>query len=124
MKSYVCPHCQQQVNVDDSVTAPTLMCSACWQEFDAATSQTQGVPAVVTLPEKLPFFKSGRKQILRAKVQELNADGELSEIDENVLEETAILLGLTKEDLEEIEKEGFFKEFEEQDRAHLVLHRP
>jgi hypothetical protein len=64
------------------------------------------------LPEKLPFFKSGRKQIVRDKLQELVADGHLSDSDESVLAETAVLLGLSQDDVETIEKDAFFKEFD------------
>jgi len=73
-KSFICPHCQQEVTVAES-------------------SATEVVPQV-TVPEKVPFFKSGKRKILKGKLRELNADGNLSETDERVLEETAIVLGL------------------------------
>jgi hypothetical protein len=111
-KTYVCSHCQQEVNVDESFTAPTLICSSCWQEFAAPKTGANEPAPQIALPEKLPFFKSGRKQILRDKLQEVIADGELSDADDRLLGKTAELLGLNQDDVEEMEKDAFFREFD------------
>jgi hypothetical protein len=111
-KAYECPNCHQSVTVDESFKAPTLVCSGCWQEFNPANEEVGPPVEEIVLPSKLPFFKSGRKNILSEKLHELNATGELSSKDEKRLEEAALRLGLTKVDLEDIEKDEFFKEFE------------
>ena len=111
-KTYECPQCHQSVSVDESFNSPTLICSGCWQEFNPSSEQVATAVQEIVLPDKLPFFKAGKKHILRDKLHELNASGELSPMDENRLEETALRLGLTRQDLEDIAKEEFFKEFE------------
>jgi hypothetical protein len=104
---YTCPHCSRECSVAETLTGQNLLCPHCSQEFfatlpDAGTS--------IVLPEKLPFLKSGRRRILEERLQELVADGELSDHDEQTLRKTAILLGLEESDLNELGKNAFLKE--------------
>jgi len=104
---YTCPHCSQECSVEQSLTGQNVVCPHCSQEFFAAApDETQ-----VIAPEKLPFFKSGRKKLLQEKLQALVADGEMSEQDEHELNKAAILFGLKESDLSDLTKEAFFKEF-------------
>ncbi len=107
--SYTCPHCSQECSVEDYLTGSDVVCPHCSQAFFATPPVNN---AQVILPEKLPFFKAGRKKILEEKMHELVADGEMSKEDEQNLTKAAILLGLGKSDLGEIAKENFFKEFQ------------
>src|SRR5258706_7110425 len=106
--NYTCPLCSQECSIPETLTGQNVVCPHCSQEFFATLpdSSTQ-----IILPEKLPFFKSGRRKILEERLKELVADGELSEQDEQTLHKTAILLGLEQSDLDELEKRGFLNEF-------------
>jgi hypothetical protein len=92
----------------------------CAQEFFATPPEQTPAAEVPTgetrthsaLPEKLPFFKSGRRKILEARLAELVADGELDKSDEKDLTYLAAQLGLESSDLSKIQKEKFLKEFE------------
>ncbi len=106
--NYTCPNCSQECAVAESLTGQDVVCPHCSKEFFATPPDNN---AQVIVPEKLPFFKSGRRKILEQRMEELVADGELSESDDDVLNKTAILLGLKHEDVEEMEKSGFLKEF-------------
>ena len=112
--SYVCPHCKHEVDVGESFSGATLVCGECWQEFDVSTSHapTGEIHPKITLPEKLPFFKSGRKLILRDKLHELFAAGAFSELEQSAVEEAVALLGLTREDVAAIARDAFAKEFD------------
>jgi len=92
----------------ESLTGQNLLCPHCAQEFFATLPDTN---SQIILPEKLPFFKFGRKKILTEKLQELIADGELSEQDDQTLQKTASLLGLDQSDLDELTKKSFLNEF-------------
>ncbi len=106
--NYTCPNCSQECALAESLTGQNVICPHCLQEFFATPpdSSTQ-----VIIPEKLPFFKSGRRKILEERMAELIADGELSNSDEDVLNRTAILLGLKETEVDELEQQGFLKEF-------------
>jgi len=105
---YTCPLCSQNCSVERSLTGQNVVCPHCSQEFFATVPDEN---TEVIAPEKLPFFKSGRKKLLQQQLQELVADGEMSEQDERALNKAAILLGLKESDLNELTKEAFFKEF-------------
>lgn len=106
--NYTCPLCSKECSVEESLAGQNVVCPHCSQEFFATLpdSNTQ-----IIVPEKLPFFKSGRRKILAERLQELVADGELSAQDEQTLHKTAILLRLDKSDLDELGKRGFLDEF-------------
>jgi DNA-directed RNA polymerase subunit RPC12/RpoP len=106
--NYTCPHCSRECAVDEKATGQNVVCPHCSQEFFATAPDHY---SEVIVPEKLPFFKSGRKKLLGDRMQELIADGEMSELDQDILTKTALLYGLNTSDLEEIAKRGFFEEF-------------
>jgi hypothetical protein len=106
--SYTCPSCSQDSVVAASLAGQNVLCPHCSQEF-FATPPPQ--PGEVAIPEKLPFFKFNRRKLLAKKMEELIADGELSATDEDALNKTALMMGLKLKDVENLEKDGFFKEF-------------
>jgi DNA-directed RNA polymerase subunit RPC12/RpoP len=90
--SYTCPNCSKECSVPESMTGQNLICRHCSREFFTPPEQssTAAAPPAETqphsaLPEKLPFFKSGRRKILEARLAELVADGELDKNDESAL---------------------------------------
>jgi hypothetical protein len=107
--NYTCPYCSGECTIEEQLTGQNVICPNCSEEFLATPPDNT---ADIILPEKLPFFKSGRKKILEKRMQELIADGKLSKADEDLLDRTALLLGLEHSDLEEISKRNFFREFE------------
>src|SRR4029453_12174669 len=103
--SYTCPHCSMVCSVEEVWSGQNVVCPDCGLEFFASPpDQSQ-----IILPEKLPFFKSGRRKLLDERLHELVADGELSEADEQVLNKTALLLGLQLSDVKELAKKGFMR---------------
>lgn len=106
--NYTCPNCSQECSVEEELTGQNVVCPHCSQEFFATppTSTTQPI-----LPEKLPFFKSGRKKILAERMDQLIADGEMSNGDQDTLNRTAIMLGLDRVDLQKMVREKFMNEF-------------
>jgi hypothetical protein len=104
---YTCPYCSQQCSIAESLAGHDVVCPSCSQTFFATPPNDN---SQIILPEKLPFFKSGRKKILEQKLQEAVAHGELSEQDDQKLRKTASLLGLSDSDLSELEKQDFMKE--------------
>ncbi len=102
------------------MTGQNLICPHCGQEFFATPPEqtsAAGLPMEETrkhsaLPEKLPYFKSGRRKILEARLSELIADGELDKNDERDLTYLAAQLGLDSSELSKLQKEKFLKEFE------------
>jgi DNA-directed RNA polymerase subunit RPC12/RpoP len=118
--SYTCPNCSKECSVPESMTGQNLICPHCSQEFFATAPEqasTAAAPPAETrthsaLPEKLPFFKSGRRKILEARLAELVADGELDKSDERDLTYLAAQLGLDLSDLSDLRKEKLLKEFD------------
>jgi len=82
--NYVCPECSNECSVPESLTGQNLICPNHSHEFFATPPillQTASSPSLpegfqnhVTLPEKLPFFKGGRRKILEEKFDELVKD--------------------------------------------------
>lgn len=107
--NYTCPTCSEECSVDESLTGQNVLCPNCSQEFYATppTANTE-----IILPEKLPFFKAGRKRILKERLAELVEDGEMSKEDDDTLRRTAILLGLNQSDVDKLTKAAFAREFE------------
>jgi len=54
------------------------------------------------LPDAIPFFKSGKLEILKNHLNKLTSDGELSKSDEIALTRTALMLGLKEKDFVEL----------------------
>lgn len=106
--NYTCPSCSIDCTVAEVLTGQNVVCPHCAQEFFATSPDNN---SQVTIPKQLPFFKSGRKKILKDRLRELTADGELSANDDSVLTKTALAMGLTQAELQEIAKEEFLREF-------------
>jgi len=117
--TYTCPHCGKDCSVVESLTGQNVACPNCSQDFYASpinveTSQADKLNGRTpyTLPAKLPFFKSGRKQLLAARLVELAADGELDETDRQELACMAADLALSESDIVELQQEQLIKEFQ------------
>jgi hypothetical protein len=117
--TYTCPNCAQDCAVDDSLLGQDVLCPHCSQRFFATPPEPVGVPPQspeeqnkVVLPEKIPFLKSGKRKILKERLDQLISERNLSDEDEKTLYRTALALGLEKSEVDEIRKEEFFKEFE------------
>ena len=106
--TYTCPNCNRECSVEQSFTGKNVICPHCSNEFFATPPQE--APPIL-LPEKIPFFKSGRKALLEKKMQELVNDGELSEQDGTTLDKMAIMLDLETDEVGELQKQSFLKEF-------------
>lgn len=111
--NYVCPNCSKECSVPESLTGQNLICPNCSHEFFATPPESQQTPnpQVSLLPEKLPFFKSGRKKILEQRVVELAASGDISEGEKEELKELAHGLHLEDADLEKVKESKFLEEF-------------
>jgi hypothetical protein len=90
------------------LTGQNLVCPHCDREF-FATPPDPGTQII--LPEKLPFFKAGRKRLLEQKMDELIGDGEMSKVDEDTLKRMAAMLDLKVSDMEDVVKDRFLEEF-------------
>src|SRR5580700_689664 len=101
---YTCPNCSKVCSVPQSMTGQDVVCPSCSQEFFATPPELPGstptppplsteFPPHVALPEKLPFFKSGRRKILAEKYDQLICAGELNETIEKELDYLIISLG-------------------------------
>jgi hypothetical protein len=114
---YTCPSCTNDCSVGADLIGKNVVCPSCAAEF--FSTPPEGSPSLsdippllpTSVPAKLPFFKSGRKKLLAAKLSELVADGELDKNDERELVHLAAQLELDKSDLEALQKEKFLNEF-------------
>jgi DNA-directed RNA polymerase subunit RPC12/RpoP len=110
--NYVCPSCSKECSVPESLTGQNLVCPACSHEFFATPPEPQTMQSEgFSLPDKLPFFKSGRKKILEKRVCELATDGGINGNGELELKELAHKLELNDSDLEKIKESKFLEEF-------------
>jgi hypothetical protein len=117
--TYTCPICANECSVFESLTGHNVVCPNCSQEFYAtpsedAASQTGSPPNRdrYSLPAKLPFFKSGRKQLLASRLAELVEKGKFTEADLQELTSMAVDLKLNQSDVEELQQQQMHKEFE------------
>lgn len=106
---YHCPHCDVTCSVDPAHLGGTLVCPSCSGEF-IATPPT--APDHFQPPERLPFFKSGRMELLEQELNRLVADGEMSPADEAALVTAAALLELDIQDLHKLMGGAFKREME------------
>jgi hypothetical protein len=106
--NYTCPSCSQECAVALSFTGANVLCPNCSQDFFATPPDTS---TEVIVPEKLPFFKFGKRKLLEERLEELVADGEMSDSDENVLHKTALMLGLDVAEVEKLEEKKFIAAF-------------
>jgi hypothetical protein len=105
---YVCPHCQSECSIELQYTGLNISCPSCSQEFFATAPD---LSAQVALPEKIPFLKSGKKKLLKQRLEHLVSDGDLSAEDDHLLAQTAAQLKLSAKDYEDLKEELFLDEF-------------
>ena len=106
---YQCPHCGASCSIEAQYTGQNIVCPNCQQEFFATAPE---VEQTLSVPEKLPFFKSGRKKVLRENLEELIKDGELSTDEQKSLNQLADRMSLSRNELDKIREEMFFEELE------------
>lgn len=106
--NYSCPHCTGECSVEESLTNNNVICPACSGEFFATPPEGN---SQVILPEKVPFFKAGRKKLLQEKLGELVADGELSAQDKDTLNRMALMMDVKLADMDDIRRGAFISEF-------------
>jgi hypothetical protein len=105
---YDCPSCTASCSVAPNLVGLNVVCPNCTQEFTATPPES----ADFQLPETIPFFKSGKLEILKNHLDKLISDGELSKSDEIALTRAALMLGLKENDLVELTKSEFLKHFD------------
>lgn len=110
--TYSCPSCSKECVVSESWTGQNILCPHCSSEFFATPPKPQEARSRVVVPEKLPFFKSGRRKILQQRFTELVADGEFSDNDERELTSLSTALRLDLSELSKVKRENLLKEFE------------
>ena len=96
-----CSACTTSCSVAPDLVGLNVVCPSCGQEFTA----TPDSAADLQLPDAIPFFKSGKLEILKNHLNKLILDGELSKSDEIDLTKAALMLGL-KENGAEARTEG------------------
>jgi hypothetical protein len=68
-----------------------VVCPSCGQEFTATPPDPI---SEFQLPDAIPFFKSGKLELLKNHLNKLISDGELSKSDEIALTGAALIMGL------------------------------
>ena len=86
---YTCPNCEASCSVALDLAGLNVVCPSCAQEFTATPPDSS---ANFQLPDAIPFFKSGKLEILKNHLNKLTSDGELSESDEIALTRAALIL--------------------------------
>lgn len=104
---YTCPNCSATCAVEEIMCGTDVVCPNCKQEFFATPP---GAPPP-GLPEKIPFFHSGKVKALEERLHAMTAAGELSKADREILDQFATALHLKPGDVDELLKSGFMKEF-------------
>jgi transcription elongation factor Elf1 len=104
---YQCPHCAESCSIQAQYTGQNIVCPNCQQEFFATAPK---VEETLSVPEKLPFFKTGKKKVLRENLKKLIEDGELSADEEESLNQLAEKMSLRREDFDAIRKDLFMEE--------------
>jgi hypothetical protein len=92
---YDCPSCTASCSVSPELVGLNVVCPNCTQEFSATHPESA---ADLQLPDAIPFFKSGKLEILKNHLNKLTSDGELSKSDEIALTRAALMLGLKEKD--------------------------
>ncbi len=88
---YDCPSCTASCSVAPDLVGLNVVCPNCTQEFIATPPESA---SDLQLPDAIPFFKSGKLEILKNHLNKLISDGELSKSDEIALLRAALMLGL------------------------------
>jgi len=105
---YDCPSCTASCSVAPDLVGLNVVCPNCTQEFTATPPESA---SDFQLPETIPFFKSGKLEILKNHLNKLISDGELSKSDEIALTRATLMLGLNEKDLVELTKSEFLNHF-------------
>jgi len=84
---YTCPTCEASCSVAPDLVGLTVVCPHCSQEFTA----TPPGSADFQLPDAIPFFKSGKLELLKNHLNKITSDGQLSKSDEIALTRAALL---------------------------------
>ena len=106
---YNCPSCSTSCSVALELVGLNVVCPNCTQEFTATPPDSA---ADLQLPDAIPFFKSGKLEILKNHLNKLTSDGELSKSDEIALTRAALMLGLKDNDFVELTKSEFPTRFD------------
>jgi hypothetical protein len=101
---YTCPTCEASCSVDLDLAGLNVVCPSCGQEFTATPTDPI---SEIQLPDAIPFFKSGKLEILKSHLNKLTSDGELSKSDGIALTRAALMLGLKEKDFVELTKSEF-----------------
>jgi len=75
---YDCPSCTASCSVSQELVGLNVVCPNCTQEFIATPPD---LAFDFQPPAKVPFFKSGKLEILKNHLNKLTSDGELSKSD-------------------------------------------
>ena len=86
---YDCPSCTASCSVSQELVGLNVVCPNCTPEFIAPPPDSA---ADFQLPETVPFFKSGKLEILKNHINKVTSDGELSKSDEIALTRAALIL--------------------------------
>jgi hypothetical protein len=106
---YDCPSCTASCSVSLELVGLNVVCPNCTQEFTATPPASSA--SDFQLPDAIPFFKSGKLEILKNHLNKLTSDGELSKSDEIALTRAALMLGLKEKDFVELTKSEFLSHF-------------
>jgi DNA-directed RNA polymerase subunit RPC12/RpoP len=88
---YTCPNCEASCSVALDLAGLNVVCPSCGQEF---TATPPDLASDFQPPANVPFFKSGKLEILKNRLNKLTSDGELSKSDKIVLTRAALIMGL------------------------------
>ncbi len=83
---YDCPSCSTSCSVALELVCLNVVCPSCGQEFTATPTDPI---SEIQLPDAIPFFKSGKLELLKNHLNKLTSDGELSKSDEIALTRAA-----------------------------------
>jgi len=104
---YTCPTCDASCSVAPDLVGLNVVCPNCTQELTVTPPES----ADFQLPKTIPFFKSGKLEILKNHLNKLTSDGELSKLDEIALTRAALMLGLKEKDFVQLTKLKFQSHF-------------
>jgi hypothetical protein len=113
--TYTCPRCSRKVTLSESEVGQTVTCPNCALEFDTCLppAPQSAAPPHFELPARLPFFKSGRRDILLKRLEQLlRAGGVIDAAAETELKKTAIAVGLQETEASDLLTERFTAEFD------------
>ena len=90
---YTCPNCEANCSVAPDMVCLNVVCPSCGQEFTATPPDSA---ADLQLPDAIPFFKSGKLEIIKNHLNKLILDGELGKSDEIALTRAALMVANIK----------------------------